>query len=348
MTRAKCRLLVVGDFGYVQKKGRTAFVGRELIPFLSERCKKVSALDVVKSGLAAKAARAQTTGYGGEIAPQEARIVVTEEEFDGSLREDIARAQQRIIVCSPLIRQNRLSLFEPQLRAAVERGVRVYIVTRPSSDRGKREVSHYRSIEKTLEEWGVVVIHKQRMHERLIFIDDTMLWAGSFNPLSYGDTEGYMERRISKRVVEEYEKTLRLHQLLREYANGSPVCPICQSEVVACEGEDEPYFWRCIRDYCYTREVDRPDVQDGVIACEHCGCPVEYGEWGGKPAWRCTKDRHHHQRLAKSHLGLPRMCALMPRGELRKVHVYLSLRPKSESAGTNTPRRKVFGSDNRH
>ena len=127
-----------------------------------------------------------------------------------------------------------------------------------------------------------------------------------------------MERWISRRVVEEYEKTLRLHELLREYANGSPVCPICRSEIVACEGEDEPYFWRCVRDYCYTREIDQPGPQGGVIICARCGSPVEYGEWGGKPAWRCTKDRHHHQRLAESHLDLPRMCALIPRGELRK------------------------------
>lgn len=341
ITRAKCRLLVVGDFAYVQKCGKKAFVGRELIPFLKERCKRVSALDVVKSGLAAKATRTQKAAYRGEIAPHEARIVVTEGEFDGYLREDIARAQQRIIVYSPLIRQNRLSLFKPQLKAAVERGARVYVVTKPFSDRGKKEVAHYRLLEKTLEEWGVVVIHKQRMHERLIFIDDTVLWEGSLNPLSYGDTEEYMERRISKRVVEEYEKTLRLHELLQEYASGSPVCPICQSEVVACEGTDEPYFWRCVCDGCYTRGIDQP-LQDGMITCARCGYPVEYGEWGGKPAWRCTKNRHHHQRLAQSHLRLPRMCALIPRGELRKVHRYFGLRPERESGGNEQTSSQVL------
>ncbi len=343
ITRAKCRLLVVGDFGYAQKKARKAFVGRELIPFLDDRYKRVSALDVIKSGLGAKAARARATVYGGAVAPHEAGIVVTEEEFDGYLREDIVRAQQRIIVYSPLIRRNRLSLFEPQLKAAVERGAQVYVITKPSSDRGKREVAHCQWLEKTLEEWGIRVIHKQTMHQKLIFIDDSVLWEGSFNPLSYGDTEGYMERRISKRVVEEYEKTLRLHELLQAYANGSPACPICQSEIVACEGEDTPYFWRCVCDGCYTRGIDQP-LEDGIITCVRCGCPVEYGEWGGRPAWRCTKDRHHHQKLTESHLRLRRLHALIPPEQLRRVHVYLGLRPERESGGTNTPRGKVFGS----
>ena len=168
ITRARCRLLIAGDFSYIRKKGRRAFVGGRLIPFLEERCKSVSALDVVKSGLAAKAARVQTPVPGGEITPHEARIVVAEEEFDGYLREDMALARQRIVIYSPLLRQNRLSLFEPQLKAAVERGARVYVITKPSSDRGKREVAHYQLLEKTLEQWGVVVIHKQKMHEKLI------------------------------------------------------------------------------------------------------------------------------------------------------------------------------------
>ena len=336
ITRAKCRLLVVGDFGYVQKKARKAFVGRELIPFLDDRYKRVSALDVVKSGLGAKAARAQATAYAGEIAPQEARIVVAETEFDGCLREDLARARQRIIVYSPVIRQNRLSLFEPQLRAAVERGARVYVVTKPPSGRGRKEIAHCQRLEKALEEWGAVVIHKQGMHEKLIFIDDRVVWEGSFNPLSYGDTEAYMERRISRTVVEEYERVLRLCDLLREYAKGPPVCPICQSEIVACEGEDEPYFWRCIRDGCYIRKIDQPR-QDGIITCVRCGSPVEYGEWGGKPAWRCTKDRHHHQRLTEAHLRWPRLCALIPSGELDKAHMYFGLSSERESRASEHP-----------
>lgn len=331
ITRAKRRLVVVGDFSYIQRHGKKAFVGSELIPFLLEHYKRVSALDIVKSGLAAKAARAQTTVYGGDITPREARIVVTETDFDGYLRVDMARARHRIIIYSPFITQNRLSLFEPQLKAAVERGAHVYVITKPYSDRGKREVSQYQFLEKTLEEWGVVVIHKQRMHEKLIFIDDTILWEGSLNPLSYSDTGEHMERRISRRVVEEYEKTLCLHELLQEYANGSPVCPICQSEIVACEGKDEPYFWRCVRDDCYTRGIDQPGLQNGVITCARCGYAVEYGEWGGKPAWRCTENRHHHQRLAKAHLRLPQMCALVPREELRKVRKYFGLCRQSES-----------------
>jgi len=115
------------------------------------------------------------------------------------------------------------------MKAAIERGTQVCVITKPHCDRGKKEIPQYQFLEKTLEEWGVIVVHKQRMHEKLIFIDDTILWEGSLNPLSHSDTAEHMERRVSKKVVQEYEKTLRMRELLQEYAGGPPACPICRA-----------------------------------------------------------------------------------------------------------------------
>ncbi len=322
LTRAKRRLIIVGDFDYIWKLSKNAFLGGELVPFLRGHYPSVSAGDVVKKGLAARAAQAQATVYGGTTVSPEARMVVTQENFDRYLRPDIAGAKEQIVIYSPFLTQNRLSLVEPQLKAAMDRGVHVYVVTRPHCDRDKRELSQYRFLERTLQEWGVVVIHKCRMHEKLIFIDNDILWDGSLNPLSFRDTGEHMERRISKRVFAEYAQTLRLRELLQGYAGGPPTCPICQREVFACEGRDDPYFWRCVCKDCYSRAIDQPGLQNGMITCARCGHPVEYGEWGGKPAWRCTKNRHHHQRFAKTHLRLPRMRAIIPIDELRKLQKY--------------------------
>ena len=55
------------------------------------------------------------------------------------------------------------------------------------------------------------------MHEKLVFIDDEVLWHGSLNPLSFSDTQEIMERRHSKAVVEDYQRTLRLEELLGAY-----------------------------------------------------------------------------------------------------------------------------------
>ena len=313
ITRARRRLVLVGDFEYIQKKAKKAFVGRALIPFLESSYPKVAALEIVKNGLAARAARAQVQVFGGEVGPPHGRIVVTETHFDAFFRNDLKTARERIVIYSPFITQARLSLLEPQLRSAVERGVSVYVVTKTHCERGKRELQQYRFLEQTLTEWGIVLVHKQGMHEKLIFVDADVLWEGSLNPLSFSSTGEHMERRRSSKVVAEYSQALRLNELIEEYAHGAPGCPICGSEVVAREGKDDPYFWRCVREDCYSRSIDQPTLKDGMITCSRCGGSVEYGQWGSVPAWRCLENRHHHQKVVKSDLRLPKMRALIPK-----------------------------------
>lgn len=324
LTRARRRLIVVGDFEYISKYSKKSFLGSELIPFLRDNYPSVNVLDVVKAGLAARAAKAQTAVYGGNIESDKNRLVMTHEHFYTFLRSDLAKAKSRIVIYSAFLTQNRLAQLEPQIRSAVERGVRVYVVTKSLSERGKRGLAGYIMLETALAKWGVIVIHKQGMHEKLVFIDSNILWAGSLNPLSYSNTGEHMERRFSKEVFEEYSRRLRLNELISEYDEGPPVCPICSSEVVAREGKDDPFFWRCVVKDCYTRSIDQPPLKDGIIKCK-CGGEVEYGEWGGKPAWRCIENRHHHLKLARTHLRLPKMRAIVPKSKLRKLDKHFGI-----------------------
>lgn len=328
LTRARRRLIIVGDFEYIAKHSKKSFVGNQLTPFLRDNYTSVDALDVVKAGLAARAAKAQTAVYGGNLEPDKNRLVMTQEHFYSFLRADLAKAKNRIVIYSAFLTQNRLSQLEPQIRSAVERGVRVYVVTRALHERSKRELSQYRMLERALSTWGVTVVHKQRMHEKLIFIDSDILWAGSLNTISSRDTGEHMERRVSKKVFEDYAQIQRVNELIGEYEDGPPRCPCCGSEVLAREGRSKrfvPFFWCCVRKDCgYTRSIDQPPLKDGIIKCK-CGGEVEYGEWGGKPAWRCIENRHHHQKLARTHLRLPKMRAIVPKRKLRELDKHFGI-----------------------
>ncbi len=342
LTRAKHRLIIVGDFEYISKCAKKAFIGAKLLPFLLSRFPVVDAIDIEKTGLAARTAKAQAEVFGGDIEAPKNRIVVTQEYFFRYLRTDFTNARFRIVVYSPYITENRVAQIDPQLRAAIERGVRIYIITKPHCDRSKREIQQYRMLENTLTNWGAIIVHKQRMHEKLLFIDDNIVWEGSLNPLSFKDTEEHMERRASKKVFSDYARTLHLSDLIGEYDKGLPTCPICGKEVVACEGKDEPFFWRCIEKDCYTRSIDQPALQGGVIKCNRCGREVEYGEWGGKPAWRCIENRHHHQRLARTHLRLPKMRAIIPKQKLRELDKLYGLSSSQKNENKKTGQEQPF------
>jgi hypothetical protein len=319
LTRAKFRLIVVGDFAYCSSHAKKAFLGRKLIPFLQHRFPCVSASDVVPNGLAARAAKAQMAMLGGNIEPNSKRIVVTQRDFYRVLSGDLASARTRVIIYSPFMTQDRISMLRPQLAAATERGVAVTVITKSHQERRDSEMNQIRRLEAELSDIGAIVMHKLRMHEKLVFIDDCVTWNGSLNPLSFSNTQEVMERRCSRTVMTEYFKALRLDELLAVSGTNACMCPICGSELMAAEGADQPYYWRCVNDDCYARSIDQPYPSDGVLSCHRCGEPVEFGYWGESPCWRCTSNSRHRQKVFKSHLRLPKMAGLIPTSERRKV-----------------------------
>jgi len=305
LTRAQDRLVIVGDFDYARKNGKKAFLSR-LLRYAADRYPSVDATDLVPTGLAARAAHAQRTVHGGTPEPASDRMVMTQEDFDAYLPGDLAAARDRVVIYSPFITERRLAMLEPQIKAVVERRVPTFVVTKAREDRGKREATGYRELERTLQRWGVTVIHKPRMHEKLVFIDDRIVWAGSLNPLSFSDTQEVMARYDNGKVVEDYAGVMRLDEMLALYQAGQAECPVCGSELVPAEGRTGIY-WKCVVPGCHTRSLDAAAPKDGKLVCQSCEEGVEFVELPSGPHWRCTKDKHHRQRVVPNHLKLPKM-----------------------------------------
>jgi hypothetical protein len=320
LSRARRRLIVLGDFTWIEQHANQQASLRQLVRFLRERYPLVSALDVVTDGLQARAAEAHQLILGGEDAPDHRRIVVTQEHYYPLLVRDLDAARERVVIYSPFLTPDRVAMLEPHLRAAVERGVRVYLITKTLEERGagQRQTSH--EIERTLGRWGVTVLHKFHMHEKLVFIDQELLWSGSLNSLSFTDTQEVMERRVSREVVADYARVLRLEALLSAHEAGENRCPVCAGELVAAESRNgDPFYWRCLVSNCYTRSLDRPAPIDGLLPCPSCGGPVEFRQMPSGPHWRCTINNRHRQRVIAAHLRLPRMRELVPRRDLARL-----------------------------
>ena len=250
------------------------------------------------------------------------------------MRTDLERAEDRVVIYSPFITESRIGELHTSFLSCADRGVPVFVVTKTQGERSQGERATYGALIRTLESWGVVVIPKKGMHEKLVFVDDDVLWSGSLNPLSYSNTREIMERRQSGPVSADYQKTLRMGELISQYHDGAPHCPICGSEMVATEGAGDPYYWKCSGDDdCYRRSIDDEPLTD-EIRCRTCGAAVAFGAWGQRDAWRCTENTRHRMWISRSHLRLPKMAAIVPKADLHRMCKAWGLNPDSLSPHT--------------
>ena len=101
LTRARRRLIVLGDFNWVEQHANRHSSLRELVHFLRDHYPLVSALDVVTDGLQTRAAEAHQLIVGGDDAPSHRRIVVTQEHFYPLLVRDIDAAAGTSLASGP-------------------------------------------------------------------------------------------------------------------------------------------------------------------------------------------------------------------------------------------------------
>lgn len=323
VTRAKFKLIIVGDFKYCMAKGKNSELGNLLHYLIAERRFPVVDAKIIAPSLYEEALKAQQLVVGGKVEPDHERLVVTQELFYKYLSNDLENATDQVIIYSPFMTIDRLSYLLPQIQAAIKRKVSFYVITKSLQERKVGENTLYREMEGHLFKIGVTVIHKKGMHEKLVFIDDKIIWNGSLNPLSFSSTQEIMERRTNKNIQNDFREVLRIKELIECVHSVESKCPICNSEMIAAEGKDDPYYWRCVNENCFTRSIDQKYPINGELTCANCGGAVEFGYWGEEPSWRCAINKRHHQKLFRSHLRLPKMERKIPKQEKNNVRKYL-------------------------
>jgi hypothetical protein len=349
LTRAQRRLVCVGNFDYIRRGAKKAFLGNEFLPFIEQRHETVSADEVISIGLAARAAHAQTLVSGAAVEASHGREVMTQADVYPRLIADFTAARERIVIFSPFITENRLGEVLPHLRAADERGVSVYVFTKAPEDRNKGDQGRYQSLEDRLTANGVTVVHKPRMHEKLVFVDDEIAWAGSLNMLSFRDTAEWMARWCSGEVVADFSRPVSLDEVLGAYQAGEARCPVCEGALVPAEGR-EGIYWRCINKD-YTQNLDKPIPRDGLIRCARSDCDgaVEFREGTKAPFWRCAVDHHHRQAYHHAHLRLPKMREVIAKSvgvrRLRQLEAQAGLGSQRTTASTSKRNEPVRASE---
>jgi ssDNA-binding Zn-finger/Zn-ribbon topoisomerase 1/peptidoglycan hydrolase CwlO-like protein len=248
-SRARRHVIVLGNFEYLRAKApRDGFV-RQLVDHFEEHGE---ALDLDQ--LLPLAERDWIDGLHRVLPamfdlPEGAAGAFTEGTFYPAFLKDIARARESLVIFSPFATGAGTARWVDSLRAALARGVRARILTRPPEEFGGGSSDEVTELVRNLRGLGIAVDVRARMHEKIAIIDGRILWHGSLNILSHRDTHESMLRLESPAACQQLSRFVSTPTGPREedsvpsiVAPENPACPKCGGPTVWNDGRYGIYF----------------------------------------------------------------------------------------------------------
>jgi superfamily I DNA and/or RNA helicase len=128
--------------------------------------------------------------------------------FYKAFQNDLSQAEDKVVIISPFITQNRIASFEAIFRELHQKGVRTFIITKPFKEQSLSQDSG-REIAENLRRLNIELIIKPLSHEKLAVVDGKIIWHGSLNILSHKNTSELMVR-FTTRESKFSDETLKL------------------------------------------------------------------------------------------------------------------------------------------
>jgi len=128
--------------------------------------------------------------------------------FYKAFQKDLSQAEDKVVIISPFITQNRIASFEAIFRELHQKGVRTFIITKPFKEQSLSQDSG-KEIAENLKRFNIEVIIKPLSHEKLAIVDGKIIWHGSLNILSHKNTSELMVR-FTTRESKFSDETLKL------------------------------------------------------------------------------------------------------------------------------------------
>ena len=131
--------------------------------------------------------------------------------FYKAFERDLKHAKQSVIIESPFITRRRMEHLLPILKKLRRKGVRIVVNTRSPEEHNEEYAIQAEDAVAAMQDIGIKVLYTVKHHRKLAIIDEEVLWEGSLNILSQGDSCEIMRRTISRSLVTELKKFTQLN-----------------------------------------------------------------------------------------------------------------------------------------
>ncbi|MFE2304844.1 AAA domain-containing protein [Streptomyces sp. NPDC059411] len=169
-----------------------------------------------------------------------------ETTFYASFVAAIRSAKTSLWLWTPWVAR-RVRMILPELRAAVDRGVRVTVFVRDPSDQLQKKPANASLVE-DLRAVVHTVVPMHVMHQKIVVVDEKTVMLGSLNALSQSWTREVM---VTMRGAY-FARKILTHEHAEIFAR-PPKCPKCgQDDIEIRRGAKENWYWRCYNTQCPT------------------------------------------------------------------------------------------------
>ena len=137
----------------------------------------------------------------GQEAALDSDIIYDQSSFQERFLQDIAQAKESVVIVSPYVTVKRVKWIEAALAQCIQKRVKATVVTRdpeslPAHSRGVAQTAI-----RMLEGQQVKVICQEGIHQKYAVIDDSIVWYGSVNLLSFGASRESIMRLLSGSIA---------------------------------------------------------------------------------------------------------------------------------------------------
>lgn len=321
-SRAKFELFIVANKKYCIQKGKKAELKR-----LFDNMERWHVPEYSAKELFPKLKYIRSTAFHDDIDYFKNGICLTGAEFMGQFTNDLKSFREKMFIFSAFLSMNQITRLLPYFDDAIAQGKIIKVFTKDPSEWGQSVYYSNQNCVRLLKEHGVSVIYRGNMHEKVILIDDDVIWHGSLNALSFsGGTSEIMQRMESEEVHSKFVEGLDIKNLTatlektEDNPNGDIICPVCGDNMIAKEGRDGKIYWICSNDGL-TWNPREMFPYDGIFKCEECKTQYEF-YMKNEPRWRCPNHHRNYKKIQWKELKLPNMRAIIPQEDLPRLLEY--------------------------
>ena len=145
---------------------------------------------------------------GESIASDPIDFIFDKSNFLPVYTNDMANAAREILIVSPFVTGKRTNQMIPCMKNAIDKKVKVHLVTRPIKDFKGKDVTALQDTFNLLRDVGVEIIFRPNIHQKFAIMDQRIVWYGSINLLSFGGAEESIMRLESPTIANELMKSI--------------------------------------------------------------------------------------------------------------------------------------------